>query len=136
VSIRWEEESNAWRADVGYRGKNGRRKTKYFREISSAAKGEALAEEAWDQWIRDRDRIENQGRAEAAAPIADLEGPAVAKPIRHPAASDEAARIFRAARKDVEVYTPECSRWEGCEKATIKRWCRRSNNTRPIRYRA
>jgi integrase len=68
VNLRWEAKSNAWRADVGFYGTNGRRKTKYFRELPPTAKGKRLAEEACEAWIIERDRLEARARIEASDP--------------------------------------------------------------------
>jgi integrase len=68
VNLRWDAKANAWRADVGLYGANGRRKTKYFREIAPTANGKRLAEEACEAWIRERTRLEQHARIEASDP--------------------------------------------------------------------
>jgi integrase len=68
VNVRWDERENSWRADVGHRGKNGRRKAKYFREIPNTPKGRRVAVEACDAWIAQRDRVEMQAVEAAADP--------------------------------------------------------------------
>lgn len=69
-------------------------------------------------------------------PFASLRATIVTTPKRHLPTVEETAQFFRAARQDVEAWSPECGRCAGCKKSQRRGKCRRSHNTRSIHYRA
>jgi len=65
-TVWWIQATQGWRADAGPRSeKTGRRRPVYFRGLPNNAKGKRQAEDALEEFIRDRDRREE---AEARSP--------------------------------------------------------------------